>query len=272
MKKVLLIGLIVALALIVVGGTGVVFARASGVANNPLVFTRTFQNEQGDVRVFTYGSGELQVEGGNLPCLENDATNCGRTFGPGGMMRGYGYGPGGMMQGYGYGPGGMMQGYGYGLGGMMQGYGYGPGGMMRGYGYGPGGMMQGYGYGPGGMMGRRGLDVVRGEGPMHEYMLSAFAEAVDLTTQEVETRLEAGETFKEIALAQGIAEADLPDLLVQVHTTALNAAVTDGLITQAQADLMLEHMNNYMGQGFGPGFKSGFDGCPMFDGDEEPQP
>jgi hypothetical protein len=228
MKKVLLIGLIVALALIVVGGTGVVFARASGVANNPLVFTRTFQNEQGDVRVFTYGSGELQVEGGNLPCLENDATNCGRTFGPGGMMRGYGYGPGGMMQ--------------------------------------------GYGYGPGGMMGRRGLDTARGEGPMHEYMISAFAEAVDLTPEEVETRLEAGETFKEIAMAQGIAGADLPDLLVQARTSALNAAVADGLITQAQADLMLEHMNNYMGQGFGPGFKSGFDGCPMFDGDEEPQP
>ncbi len=146
--------------------------------------------------------------------------------------------------------------------------------MMQGNAYGPGGMMggRGNGYGPGGMMGRRGLDAARGEGPMHEYMISAFAEAVDLTAQEVETRHEAGETFKEIAIAQGIAEADLPDLLVQVRTAALNGAVADGTITQAQADLMLEHMNNYMGPGFGPGFKSGFDGCPMLDGDEEQQP
>jgi hypothetical protein len=239
MKKVILIGLIVALALIVIGGTGVVFARSSGVTTNPLVFTRAFQNGQGDVRVFTYGSGELQVEDGDLPCLDRDASECGRTFGPGGMMQGYG--PGGMMQGNVYGPGGMMGG-------------------------------RGNGYGPGGMMGRRGLDVARGEGPMHEYMISAFAEAVDLTAQEVETRLEAGETFKEIALAQGITQDQFPDLVTQVRQAALDAAVADGIITQAQADLMLEHMNNYMGSGFGPGFKSGFDGCPMMDGDEEQQP
>ena len=154
MKKVLLIGLIVALALIVIGGTGVVFARASGVANNPLVLTRTFQNGQGDVRVFTYGSGELQAEAGDFPCQDGDAGECGRTFGPGSMMQGYG--PGSMMQGNAYGPGGMMGG-------------------------------RGNGYGPGDMMGRRGLDTARGEGPLHEYMISAFAEAVDLTAQEVET-------------------------------------------------------------------------------------
>jgi hypothetical protein len=226
MKKVLLIGLIVALALIVIGGAGVVYARASGVMNNPLVFTRTFQNGQGDVRVFTYGSGELQVEDGDLPCLDSDASECGRTFGPGGMMQGYGYGPGGMMGG------------------------------------------RGNGYGPRGMMGGRGLDVARGEGPMHEYMISAFAAAVDLTAQEVETRLEAGETFKEIAFAQGITQDQLPDLVTQVRKSALDAAVADGTVTQAQADLMLEHMDNYMGPGFGPGFKSGFDGCPMMDGDD----
>lgn len=237
MKKVLLIGLIVALALIVIGGTGVVIARASSVANNPLVFTRTFQNAQGDVRVFTYGSGELQAEAGDLPCQDGDAGECGQTFGPGGMMQGYRYGPGGMMQGNAYGPGGMMGG-------------------------------RGNGYGPRGMMGGRGLDAARGEGPVHEYMLSAFAEVVDLTAQEVETRREAGETFKEIAIAQGIAEADLPDLLVQVRTAALNAAVADGLITQAQADFMLERMENRREQGFGPGFGS----CPMMDGDEEQQP
>jgi len=157
---------------------------------------------------------------------------------------------------FGYGPGGMMGG---------SGNGYAPGGMMGGYG--PGGMMGGpaNGYGPG-MMGGRGLGIARGAGIMRDYMLSAFAEAVDLTVEDVETRLADGETFKEIAIAQGTAEADLPELVAQVHQAALDQAVADGVITQAQADLMLEHMNNYQGEGFGPGF--GFNHCPLSGGDD----
>ena len=106
------------------------------------------------------------------------------------------------------------------------------------------------------------------EGLLHEFMISAYADAVDLTAQEVETRLEAGETLKEIALAQGITEDEFPALVIQERQSALDAAVADGAITQAQADLMLEHMKNDMGQGFGPGFNQGLDGCPMLDGDE----
>jgi hypothetical protein len=151
---------------------------------------------------------------------------------------------------------------------MMQGYGYGSGGMMGGRGndYGPG-MMGGRGNGSGpGMMGGRGF--ARGEGIMHDYMIAAFASAVSLTPDEVETRLSNGETLKEIAIAQGKTEADLPALWTQVRQAALDQAVAAGVITQAQADLMLEHMNNYQGSGFGPGF----DGCPMMDGDETQQP
>jgi hypothetical protein len=180
------------------------------------------------------------------------------------VVRQFSYGPGEMMQGYAQ--GGMMGGYGNG---------YGSGGMMGGYsnGYGPGGMMgrRGNGYGPG-MMGGRGLGVNRGEGVMHDYMITAFAASVDLTSEQVETRLADGETLKEIAIAQGITEDQLPDLITQVRQAALDQAVADGVLTQAQADLMLEHMNNYMGPGFGPGFRPGFEGCPMMDGDEAQQP
>lgn len=167
------------------------------------------------------------------------------------IIRQFNYGPGGMMGEYGngYGPGNMMGG---------QGYGYGRGGMMGG---------RGNGYAPG-MMGGRGLGVARGEGIMHDYMIAAFADAVDLTPEDVETRLLDGETLKEIAIAQGITEDKLPDLAAQVRQAALDKAVADGVITQAQADLMLEHMNKTMGLGFGPGF----DGCPMMDGDETQQP
>jgi hypothetical protein len=165
--------------------------------------------------------------------------------------------------------------FGYGPGGMMGEYGnsYGPGGMMGGYGngYGPGGMMGGRGYGNGpGMMGGRGTGIERGAGIMHDYMISSFAFLVGLSVEDVDTRLAKGETPKEIAIAQGTTEDQLPTLFTQVRKNALDLAVVDGVITQSQADLMLEHMNNYSGQGFGPGF--GLGDCPMWDGDEVQQP
>jgi hypothetical protein len=225
MKKFLLIGLIVAVALIIVGGTGYAFARVS---------------DQGENQV--YGPSMMGGAYG-FKYYENGIGRVNRGW------QGEGYGPGMMGgQGYGYGPG---NGYGPGMMGG-QGYGYGPG-----NGYGPG-MMGGQGYGPGpGMMGQ-GV-----AGFMHQYMISAFAEAVGLTPDVVQTRLVNGETMVQIATAQGITQDALPDLIARVRTSALDKAVADGVITRAQADLMLEHIDEYMGPGFGPGFGSG--GCPMGD-------
>ena len=134
------------------------------------------------------------------------------------------------------------------------------------FGYGNGGMMNGYGYGPGGMMGGRGTRIERGAGFMHEYMISAFASAVGLTVDQVNTRVQNGETLTQIANAQGFTGDKLTQLVTQIRQAALDQAVAAGVITQAQADLMLERMKNYSGQGFGPGF--GLDNCPMWDGDE----
>ncbi len=138
---------------------------------------------------------------------------------------------------------------------------YGPGGMMNGYGYGPGGMMNGYGRG--GMMGGRRGEFGDGYGFMHEYMISAFANAVGLTVDQVNTDLQNGQTFTQIANAQGFTGDKLTQLVSQVRKDALAQAVKAGVITQSQADRMLQMMNNYTGLGFGPGF--GFDGCPMWD-------
>ncbi len=209
MKKFLIIGLIVAFALIIVGGAGVVYAQVRGVTPTTLVTANTAQNGTRIIQQNNYGPGGMM--GGN----RND-------FGPGGMMGGdkSGYGPGGMMGGRGFGPGGMMGG--------------------------------------------------RGQGFMRDYMISAFADAVGLPVDQVNTRLANGETLSQIAIAQGKTEADLPALATQVRKAALDKAVADGVITQAQADLMLEHMNNYSGQGFGPGF--GVGDCPMWDNDEAQQP
>ena len=75
-------------------------------------------------------------------------------------------------------------------------------------------------------------------GLLHEYMVEALAEALGLTVDQLEARLEGGETAYQIALAQGIAAEDIPALLSAARAKALDAAVAAGEITQEQADWM----------------------------------
>ena len=136
--------------------------------------------------------------------------------------------------------------------------GFGPG--MMGGGRGPGMMGGGYGQQNGPAVGADGERpgygmMAEAAGPMHEYFEAAFAEALGLTVEEVEQREANGETYFDIAVAQGIAAEDFPAFVTEVRTTALNQMVADGVITQEQADLMLAHMG-----GFGPGNDLGYGG------------
>ncbi|MFM8320370.1 MAG: hypothetical protein ACKOC5_05590 [Chloroflexota bacterium] len=139
-------------------------------------------------------------------------------------------------------------------------FGYGPGSMMGGRGgqyggqYG-GGMMGGRGgMRGGGMMGGYGLN---GEpGPMHEYMLAAMAEGLDMTPETLQAELDAGKTMWQVAEAKGLTQEAFTTLMLDARTAALAQAVEAGVITQAQADWMLQRM-----QGFGQGGFNG--GCPM---------
>jgi hypothetical protein len=65
---------------------------------------------------------------------------------------------------------------------------------------------------------------------------AAAAEALGLTQEELRTRTQAGQTLADIAEAEGVAEADLVDALVAAAQTRLAEAVTDGRLTQAEAD------------------------------------
>ncbi|MBN1449772.1 MAG: hypothetical protein JW963_02060 [Anaerolineales bacterium] len=115
------------------------------------------------------------------------------------------------------------------------------------------------GYGPGMMW--------DGEtGPLHDYMVKAMADAVGLPVTEFESRHNAGETFYQIALAEGYSAEEIPALMQTARAEALDAAAADGVISQEQADWMKS-------RGFGRGgMRSGFrnGGCPMYDGDEYP--
>lgn len=92
--------------------------------------------------------------------------------------------------------------------------------------------------------GRGGMHGMAADGALHTYKLAAFAEKIGLSVDEVTALVEAGTRPHEIALDNGIAEADLPTFMQEVHQAALEAAVADGALTQEQADLMLERMQS----------------------------
>lgn len=89
-------------------------------------------------------------------------------------------------------------------------------------GHGGHGKHDGRGHGPGG----RGL----GAG------LDAAATAIGITGAELRTQLAAGKTLAQVAEANGVAKADLVAALVKAAETRLAQAVTDGTLTQAEAD------------------------------------
>jgi hypothetical protein len=115
--------------------------------------------------------------------------------------------------------------------------------------------------------GQRG--VMDGAGPMHDYMEGAMAEALGLEVDEFEARHDAGETFYQIALAQGFTAEEIPALMQEARAKGLDAAAAAGVITQEQAEWMGSRsfgrggmMGGYGGYGTGE--------CPMYDGDEVP--
>jgi len=125
---------------------------------------------------------------------------------------------------------------------------YGQGIMGGSYGRGGRGPGMMGGFGPGMMGGTFGE-----EGPMHEYMVDAFAAGLDLTSADIESRLDAGESMYDIAISQGFSAEQFTDLMNQAHSTALEQAVANGVITQEQADFMDERMGGAYGYGAGLG-------------------
>ena len=115
-----------------------------------------------------------------------------------------------------------------------------------------------------------------GFGPMHTYVVTAFAEKSGLSVDEVNSQLASGKTMYQIALDNGIAENEIASFLTEVHTAAFDKAVADGVLTREQADFMLQRMqangfnngncpmhsgqNGQLGQGYGPGMMRNWQG------------
>lgn len=86
-------------------------------------------------------------------------------------------------------------------------------------------------------------------GLLHDYMEKALAEKLGIPLATVEAQFDAGKSLYQVALDNGIIEADLPAFMLEVRTTAIQAASADGVITQAQADWMSQSGGRGMGQG-----------------------
>jgi hypothetical protein len=81
------------------------------------------------------------------------------------------------------------------------------------------------------------------DGLLHDYIVQAFADTTLLTVEEIELRLADGETLKDIAFSLDMTLDEFRTLIIEVRTAALIAAVADGVITQKQADWMLDHLS-----------------------------
>ncbi|MGE5252110.1 MAG: hypothetical protein ACM3QS_18060, partial [Bacteroidota bacterium] len=100
--------------------------------------------------------------------------------------------------------------------------------------------------------------------------LEAAAKVLRMTTDELSTALQNGQTLEDLATTAGVDIADVRDAINTMHRvemrTRIQQAVTDGTMTQDKADWLLEGLDKgYLdrpgfGFGFGPHGPGGPDG------------
>jgi len=110
-----------------------------------------------------------------------------------------------------------------------------------------------------------------GRGRYSREALAAAAEVLGTTADELSTQLWGGKTLAELADEAGVELQAVRDAIEAAQLEAIRAdiaqAVEDGSITQAQADWLLEGLDNGYwgsGSGFGRGFGMGRGGFRGF--------
>jgi len=82
---------------------------------------------------------------------------------------------------------------------------------------------------------------------MHGFSLvDATAEVTGLSVDEVTAALEEGQTFAQIAEAQGVDPQAIVEAFLVDRKAALDEAVAEGRLSQDQADEMLEEMTDHL--------------------------
>lgn len=102
----------------------------------------------------------------------------------------------------------------------------------------------------------------RGPGGMgHGASLTTIAETLGMTDADLRTALQAGKTVADLATEKGIALQTVVDALLAEQKTLLAQAVTDGRLTQEQADARLAELATQLptqlSTAFTPGMRGG---------------
>jgi hypothetical protein len=89
-----------------------------------------------------------------------------------------------------------------------------------------------------------------------------LAEALGMTVEELEAALAGGQTLWDLMFEKNISPSDLQTNMQAAHEAAVQQAVADGVITQAQADEILANggLNFFGGHGRGHHGRGGFRG------------
>ena len=93
-----------------------------------------------------------------------------------------------------------------------------------------------------------------GDGVLHDAMIAAFANELGMSVEELNTSLLSGKTMADVAFAQDLTVAEFQTLMTDVRAQAVTQAVSDGTLTQEQADWMAQRGGGrMMGAGAGQG-------------------
>jgi len=96
------------------------------------------------------------------------------------------------------------------------------------------------------------------DGVLHDALVAAYAEALGLPVDEIEARLEDGETMADIATSTGLTVEEFKTLMDEILQQVVDQAVEDGLLTEEQAEWFLARGSRM----FGGARMSGREGMP----------
>jgi hypothetical protein len=131
----------------------------------------------------------------------------------------------------------------------------------------------GTGYGRGMMGGQgagMGTGVAAGDGILHDKMISVYAQKLGISVDDLNARLAKGETMAQIASTKGLTAEQFTSLMTNARTQAIDQAVKDGTLSQAQSDWMKQRgngggmMGGNAGRGAGRGMRGNPTDCPYY--------
>ena len=102
------------------------------------------------------------------------------------------------------------------------------------------------------------------DGLLHDEMIDAFAQKLGISVDDLNAHLAKGETMAQIASSKGLTVDQFRTLMKDARSQAIDQAVKNGTLTQAQADWMKQRGAGIMGGGRGMGGNDGDQDCPYY--------